>query len=114
MIKAKRSPFMSIFLKILIAFCAFCIIYIVIAIAVSVRAGKELEKQGCEAIGDEISIYADAENVEYCIRAAIAESTFKVKRININIPSGSPEREKTAAIAERFRRKHKNIKINYI
>ena len=38
---------MSIFLKILIAFCAFCIIYIVIAIAVSVRAGKELEKQGC-------------------------------------------------------------------
>lgn len=105
---------MSIFLKILIAFCAFCVIYIIFAIVISVRAGKELKKQGCELIGDEISIYADADNVEYCIRAAIAESTFKVKRININIPSGSPEREKTAAIAERFRRKYKNIKINYI
>lgn len=105
---------MSIFLKILIAFCAFCVIYIIFAIVISVRAGKALKKQGCEFIGDEISIYADADNVEYCIRAAIAESTFKVKRININIPSGSPEREKTAAIAERFRRKYKNIKINYI
>lgn len=105
---------MSIFLKILIAFCAFCVIYIIFAIVISVRAGKELKKQGCELIGDEISIYADADNVEYCIRAAIAESTFKVKRININISSGSPEREKTAEIAERFRRKYKNIKINYI
>lgn len=105
---------MSIFLKILIAFCAFCVIYIIFAIVISVRAGKALKKQGCEFIGDEISIYADADNVEYCIRAAIAESTFKVKRINVNIPSGSPEREKTAAIAERFRRKYKNIKINYI
>lgn len=105
---------MSIFLKILIAFCAFCVIYIIFATVISVRAGKELKKQGCELIGDEISIYADADNVEYCIRAAIAESTFKVKRINVNILSGSPEREKTAAIAERFRRKYKNIKINYI
>lgn len=105
---------MSIFLKILVAFFSFCVIYIVFAIVISVRAGKALKKQGCDLIGDEISIYADADNVEYCIRAAIAESTFKVKRININIPSGSPEREKTAAIAERFRRKYKNIKINYI
>ena len=105
---------MSIFLKILVAFFAFCVIYIVFAIVISVRAGKALKKQGCDLIGDEISIYAAADNVEYCIRAAIAESTFKVKRININIPSGSPEREKTAAIAERFRRKYKNIKINYI
>ena len=105
---------MSIFLKILVAFFAFCVIYIVFANVISVRAGKALKKQGCDRIGDEISIYADADNVEYCIRAAIAESTFKVKRININIPSGSPEREKTAAIAERFRRKYKNIKINYI
>ena len=105
---------MSIFLKILIAFCAFCVIYIIFTTVIFVRAGKALKKQGCELIGDEISIYADADNVEYCIRAAIAESTFKVKRININIPSGSPEREKTAAIAERFRRKYKNIKINYI
>lgn len=105
---------MSIFLKILVAFFVFCVIYIVFAIVISVRAGKALKKQGCDLIGDEISIYADADNVEYCIRAAIAESTFKVKRININIPSGSPEREKTAAIAEKFRRKYKNIKINYI
>ena len=105
---------MSIFLKILIAFCAFCVIYIIFAIVISVRAAKELKKQGCDLMGDEISIYADADNVEYCIRAAIAESTFKVKRINVNIPSGSPEREKTAAIAEEFRRKYKNIKINYI
>lgn len=104
---------MYIFIKIFLSFCIFYGVYIIVSAAISAHAGKELRRHGCSCGDSEINIYADSENVEYCIRAAIAESAFRVKKITVNIPSASPEREKTAEIAERFRRKYKNIKINY-
>ena len=104
---------MYIFINIFLSFCIFYGIYIIGTAVISSHAGKELKRRGCSCDDKEISIYADSENVEYCIRAAIAESVFKVKKITVNVPSSSPERERTAEIAERFRRKYKNIKINY-
>ncbi len=104
---------MYIFIRIFLSLCIFYGIYIVATALIAFCAGRELKRRGCECDGGEISIYADSENVEYCIRAAIAESAFRVKKITVNIPQSSPEREKTAEIAEKFRRKYKNIKINY-
>ncbi len=104
---------MCIFIRIFLSLCIFYGIYIVASALIAFCAGRELQRRGCDCDGEKISIYADSENAEYCIRAAIAKSAFRAKKITVNIPKSSPEREKTAEIAEKFRRKYKNIKINY-
>ena len=105
---------MNVFLQIMIALCAVYGFYMLIC-AVTAKWGEAaLDEQGCKCGEDEISIFATAENLEYCLRAAIAESNLSIKKITVNIFEDSPEREELVYIAEAFRRRHGNIRIKMI
>lgn len=105
---------MNLFLHILTAFCAVYGFYMLICAIAAQWGGAVLSNQGCECGEDEISIFAGAENLEYCLRAAIAESNLSVKKITVNILKSSPERDELIYIAGEFRKRHGNVRIKMI
>lgn len=75
---------------------------------------RALEKNGCIVSYDETYIRARAESLEYCIRAAIAESNLTRKRIIVEIERGSPTTDEEEFIARAMREKHGNIELRFI
>lgn len=100
---------MDTVLKITLTFAIVYGAYMFLLAMISHAAGRELEKRGIfEDENGDLSFHADGDNVEFLIFMALWAGTFEKRSVTVFIDGDDTEAEE---IAEKMRRRHKNIVI---
>ncbi|MBR6743694.1 MAG: hypothetical protein IKM00_00550 [Clostridia bacterium] len=91
--------------------CAFgiAVLYFIILLGICRTARAELLRRGAVWENGVIRIVAEAESLEYDLRAALAASSFARVRIIVSIPKDDAMEDEMKDTVRMMRRRHKNI-----
>ncbi|MBQ9511220.1 MAG: hypothetical protein IJR55_05965 [Clostridia bacterium] len=105
---------MTIFLQISAICCGLYGVYMIICAVRSIWGERTLIEHDCILTDREIVIFAEANTLEYLLRAAEAERNLTSKRIEVNIRASDADYSESLFIAKAFCKKHSNTEINII